>query len=244
MILVIIYLNYLFQYKWFESIFHFFPLFFLFYFLIYFIIKNSKKIIKDKKNNTIYEIKYTFLTFIIFFIITYFYFKLYEKWVINFSFDFSIWSIVFWIFFVILHDAYFYLIHTFLHTKFMMKYVHIVHHKSNPSNIWSSYNFHPIEAIFYAWASIIIFVFPVNFFALLIAIFVNDFLTILWHCWYELFWKNIKNTFFYKYFATTTYHDTHHSHNNWNLWLYFTHFDNIFKTRSKDYEKNLDNITK
>lgn len=243
MILPIIYINYLIFYWNFESIFYAIPFFGIFFWIIYTIIKKSKKI-NNNKNNTIYEKKYTIISFIIFFIITFWYFSAFEKWIINFNFDFNIWSIFFGIIFVILHDAYFYVIHRFLHTNLMMKYVHIVHHKSNPSNIWSSYSFHPIEAIFYAWVSLIVFIFDVNIYALLFAILYNDFFTIMWHCWYEIFTKKSKNNFFYKYCATTTYHDIHHSHNNWNIWLYFKYLDTIFKTKSKDNEKVFDNTIK
>lgn len=242
MILPIVYINYLISYWNFESIVYAFPFFTIFYWAIYLIIKNSKKIITDKKNNTKYEIKYTITSFLIFFAIVFWYFTAFKKGIINFNFDFNIWSIVLWIVFVVLHDAYFYMAHRFLHTPFVMKYVHIVHHKSNPSNIWSSYNFHPIEAVFYAGISSIIFVFDVNIFALLFAIFYNDFFTILGHCWYELFGKNIKKSWFYKYCVTTTYHDVHHSHNNGNIGLYFTYLDNIFKTKSKDSEAVFDKL--
>ena len=242
MILPIVYINYLIFYWNLESIFYAVLFFTIFFLGIYFIIKKSKKIIPDKKNNTNYEIKYTTSSFLIFFCIVYFYFTLFEKWILSFNFDFNVWSFLFWIIFVILHDVYFYIIHIFLHTRFMMKYVHIVHHKSNPSNVWSSYSFHPIEAIFYAGVSLIIFVFDINIYALLFAVFYNDFFTILGHCWYELFDKKSKKSYFYKHCATTTYHDVHHSHNNGNIGLYFTYLDRFFKTNSKDYEKVFDNL--
>lgn len=215
-----------------------------FYWTIYILIKNSHKIDKLRKNNCRPEIKYTTITFVIFFLIIYGYFRLFEYWYIWFSFDFSIWSVIMGIILVIAHDAYFYAIHRLLHTKFFMKHVHYIHHMSNPSNIRSSYNFHPVEAIFYAGASVVIFIFDVNFYALLIAIFVNDFLTIMWHCGYEIFSDKIKNSRFYQYVATTSFHDLHHSRNNWNMALYFRHLDKIFKTESRDYEMSFDKSTK
>ena len=244
MILPIVYINYLIFYWNFESLLYAIPFFIVFYGSIYWIIRKSKKIISDKKNNTAYEIKYTILSFIIFFAIVFLYFSAFEKWIVHFSFEFNIWIVVLGMLFVIFHDAYFYVVHRFLHTRFMMKYVHIVHHKSNPSNIWSSYSFHPVEALLYAGVSGIIFIFDINIYALFFAIFYNDFCTIIGHCGYEIFGKNIKDTWFYKYCITTTYHNTHHSDNNWNIWLYLTYLDKIFKTNSKDYEKKFDTVTK
>ena len=242
MILPIVYINYLIFYWKLESLLYVIPFVAIFFGSIFWIVKKSKKIIPNRKNNTAYEIKYTITSFVIFFAIVFWYFKAYQNGMINFSFEFNIWSIVLGVLFVVFHDAYFYLVHRFLHTPFMMKYVHIVHHKSNPSNIWSSYSFHPIEALFYAWVSSIIFIFDVNIYALLFATFYNDFFTILGHCWYELFDQKIKESWFYKYFATTTYHDVHHSHNNGNIGLYFTYLDLIFKTKSKDSEKIFDKV--
>ncbi len=243
MILLIVYINYLIFYWNFGSLIYSIPLFILFFGGIFWIIKKSKKIIPDRRNNTVYEIKYTLTSFIIFFTVVFCYFSALEKGIIHFDFNFHIWSGILWIFFIILHDAYFYAIHRFLHTKFMMKHVHRVHHKSNPSNVWSSYSFHPIEAIFYAGVSSIIFILDVNIYALLFAIFYNDFFTILGHCGYELFGSRIKNTWFHKYCATTTYHDVHHSYNNGNIWLYFIYLDLLFETKSKDTEIVFDKVS-
>ena len=215
MILLIVYINYLIFYWNFGSLIYSIPLFILFFGGIFWIIKKSKKIIPDRRNNTVYEIKYTLTSFIIFFTVVFCYFSALEKGIIHFDFNFHIWSGILWIFFIILHDAYFYAIHRFLHTKFMMKHVHRVHHKSNPSNIY----------------------------ALLFAIFYNDFFTILGHCGYELFGSRIKNTWFHKYCATTTYHDVHHSYNNGNIWLYFIYLDLLFETKSKDTEIVFDKVS-
>ncbi len=242
MILLIIYLNYFLYTFDLESLFYAIPFFGLFYGWIWTILYKSHKINLHKKNNTSVEVKYTITSFLVFFPIVYFYFFLYNQGIIRFSFDINIWAFIVWVVFVFLHDAYFYVLHRVLHTKFMMKYVHIIHHKSHPSNIWSSYSFHPIEAVLYAGISTIIFIFDVNIYALLFATLYNDFFTILGHCWYEIFGKGIKGTWFYRWCATTTYHDVHHSHNNWNIWLYFTYLDRICKTRSKDTDKVFDNV--
>lgn len=46
----------------------------------------------------------------------------------------------------VLHDAYFYWTHRFMHLKSVFKYVHRVHHESSNPSPWAAFSFHPIEA--------------------------------------------------------------------------------------------------
>lgn len=242
MILPIIYINYLIFFEDFSWFFLISSFFLCFISIIYLYIRYSKKINPWKIPHISYEMKYTTFSFLIFFTITFWYFYTYKSGFINFIFDINIFTILYAVVFVILHDAYFYILHRFLHTPFMMKYVHRVHHISHPTNVWSSYSFHPIEALLYAFVTVILFFIDVHFYALLFAIFYNDLFTILGHSGYEFFGKKYRLSLFYKYFATPSYHDVHHSRGNGNIGLYFTYLDNIFHTRSKDTEKVFDNI--
>jgi sterol desaturase/sphingolipid hydroxylase (fatty acid hydroxylase superfamily) len=212
-----------------------------FYLFIYIIIKKSTKI-----NQWVwkikYEITYTTISFLIFTTILTLYMYLFKLDILYFDFNFSLYSILLWALFIFWHDLYFYIIHRLLHQKFLFKYIHYVHHKSNPSNIFSSYSFHPIEALLYIAITGIIFIWGVNFYALLIAAFVSDFLTIIWHSWYELFSRKFSKNPLFKIMATTSYHDLHHSRNSWNIALYFTYLDKIFWTYDSQYKDNFINI--
>ncbi len=44
------------------------------------------------------------------------------------------------------NEVHFYLVHRVLHTRWLMRHVHAVHHRSRVPTPWSTYAFHPLEA--------------------------------------------------------------------------------------------------
>lgn len=193
--------------------------------------KTPKKILKMEIKNTIYS-------FFIYFFIIFWFFYLFQKWIIWFDFSFNFWLIPYTLILILFHDVYFYFVHKLLHTKYFYKNFHLDHHRSVYPTLWSAYNFHPVEAILYVFVALPIFFINLNFFALLFTIFINDFLVLLWHSGYELFEKKPRNWFF-KYFIIVSFHDSHHTRNKWNLWLYFSWWDKLFKTYDEEWELNI-----
>jgi len=65
------------------------------------------------------------------------------------SFDHYGWTYFFLSPFIlsILHDLYFYLTHRMLHTSWMYRRFHSVHHASLEPSPWASFSFHPVESI-------------------------------------------------------------------------------------------------
>ena len=55
----------------------------------------------------------------------------------------------------ILHEAHFFCIHRLIHTPFLYKWVHSVHHNSINPSPWSSLSMHPVEHLLY-WSDILI----------------------------------------------------------------------------------------
>ena len=53
------------------------------------------------------------------------------------------------------HDAHFYCIHRLIHTPFLYKWVHSVHHNSVNPSPWSSLSMHPVEHLLY-WSDVLI----------------------------------------------------------------------------------------
>lgn len=49
----------------------------------------------------------------------------------------------------VIHETHFYLIHRLIHTRFLYKWVHSVHHNSNNPSPWSSLSMHPVEHLLY-----------------------------------------------------------------------------------------------
>ena len=49
----------------------------------------------------------------------------------------------------VIHETHFYLIHRLIHTPFLYKWVHSLHHNSVNPSPWSSLSMHPVEALAY-----------------------------------------------------------------------------------------------
>jgi len=240
MILFLIYIVYIIWYWWSLnlSIVFYWALFFLFYIAI--CIFYHKKSIRINKNNSIkkFEIINTIRSLIIYFFIILWIFYLYSIWYIVFDFSVSWYIIVFeTILFILYDDAFFYLFHRIMHIPIIYKYSHIVHHRSVYSNIMSAYNFGFLEAFVYAFSITPIFIFHLNIYSFLVAIFINDFANVLWHSWFEMFYKNKRLDPLW-FFQLTSYHDLHHTKNRSNYALYFSYLDKIFKTYDKRNQKS------
>jgi sterol desaturase/sphingolipid hydroxylase (fatty acid hydroxylase superfamily) len=104
----------------------------------------------------------------------------------------------------------------------------------------SWYSFHPIEAIMYMFVLWILFLFDLNLYAFLFAIFMTDFITTLWHTGKEIFGEKYKKSIWFAIFTNSAHHFSHHYQNNGNLAWYFTYLDKLFWTYNKDYEHLFD----
>jgi sterol desaturase/sphingolipid hydroxylase (fatty acid hydroxylase superfamily) len=49
--------------------------------------------------------------------------------------------------YVLLFDAYFYVLHRLLHTRWAFRHVHAVHHRAREVDLWSTIAMHPIEFV-------------------------------------------------------------------------------------------------
>lgn len=106
-----------------------------------------------------------------------------------------------------------------LHTKWLYKKIHVVHHKSVNTTPWTAYAFHPAEAFMF-------FTF--------VAVATN----IIGHLGFEIIPEKTRSSLIGKFFASSTYHNLHHQGNKINFAYYFTFGDKImdtlrFKTHSK-----------
>jgi sterol desaturase/sphingolipid hydroxylase (fatty acid hydroxylase superfamily) len=63
--------------------------------------------------------------------------------------------IVLWLLIPIWHEAHFYVIHRLIHTPFLYRHVHSVHHNSVNPSPWSSLSMHPLEHLLYFSSSLL-----------------------------------------------------------------------------------------
>ncbi|POY36635.1 sterol desaturase family protein [Solitalea longa] len=136
---------------------------------------------------------------------------------------------------ILLHDIYFYLTHRLLHTRWLLRNVHSVHHRSvNPTPL-AAYCFHPVEAIL---QSLIVFPFvtilPINLFAFLLFTFLVLLMNVMGHLGFEFMSQRFRSSKIGMFFTSSTHHNLHHQKVNENYGYYFTWCDQLFKTIHKD----------
>ena len=146
--------------------------------------------------------------------------------------------------YILWHDTYFYWSHRALHHPKLMKF-HVIHHKSHNTTPFTSFSFHPVEALVQTGFLVLIFVIPIHIFALAAVMFWQMIFNVLGHLGFEIFPQKIHKNILGKHFNTVTHHNMHHRYINQNFGLYFNFWDRIMKTNHKEYEKQYEiNVSK
>lgn len=74
--------------------------------------------------------------------------------------DNPVWLVAFWLVIPLFHEFHFFCIHRLIHTPWLYKHVHSVHHNSINPSPWSSLSMHPVEHLLYWSDSLIHLVLP------------------------------------------------------------------------------------
>ncbi len=140
---------------------------------------------------------------------------------------------------LVIHDTYFYLIHRFMHHKFVMRHVHRLHHNSTDPTPYTGYAFHPWETVLeFAFLPLIIFILPMHIGVFALWQYGGIMLFSMYaHLGYEImprWWVTNPVT---KYFNTPTHHNMHHSKFKYNYSLYFNYLDRWFGTQHPKYDQ-------
>jgi Delta7-sterol 5-desaturase len=124
---------------------------------------------------------------------------------------------------MIVHDMYFYWTHRILHLKPFFKRFHLVHHESKIPTAWTSFAFHPVEALIQALILPLMMIFiPVHGIVLLSFLVLMTLFGLLNHIGYEYYPKFMESKF---RFITASHHQFHHLQAQKNYGLYFTWWD-------------------
>lgn len=199
------------------------------------------------KSYVIREIKYSFLTVFIFgLVLVPVMWASYHRWTLiyhpadKYGYPYLIFSALLMIF---LHDAYFYWTHRLLHWKPLFKHVHKIHHLSLNPTPFSSYAFHPVEALFeISIVPLIVFTIPYHVYALYFFTGYTLFMNVAGHMGYEFFPKGFASHKILKWHNTATNHNMHHRFVKCNYGLYFNIWDRIMKTNHPRYEEIYDEV--
>ena len=142
---------------------------------------------------------------------------------------------------VIIHDIYFYWTHRLLHTRWLMRHVHSVHHRSSDPTIWAAFSFHPLEAVInFGVFYVLVFTIPLHISVFFLFFFINTSNNLLGHCGFEIFPKKFTRHWVGKWFTTSTHHHMHHKFGKGNYALYFTCLDYLFSTVHSKYHTQFD----
>lgn len=128
---------------------------------------------------------------------------------------------------MLFHDAYFYWSHRWMHSDFLYRTVHSVHHKSlNPTPL-SSYCFHPIEAFMEVFFLLpLLALLPMHPSAIFAFLLLTFFFNVQGHTGFEFLPKWVWRTGL----TTPTHHNLHHRRFNCNYALYGRIWDEWFGT--------------
>ena len=153
----------------------------------------------------------------------------------------------YWVFSIaamaIIHDAYFYWTHRFMHLKAVFKYVHRVHHESSNPSPWAAFSFHPLEAIVeFGIVYVIAFTMPYHISAMIVFFSYMTIMNVLGHLGYEFFPRGFTRGRFSWWHNTSTHHNMHHARSNCNYGLYFNWWDRLMGTNHREYHTTFDTV--
>jgi lathosterol oxidase len=149
--------------------------------------------------------------------------------------DISDYGLIYWILslplVLVIQDTYFYWTHRLLHHKNFFHPFHSAHHQSRIPSAWTSFAFHPVEALIQALILPLILIFiPIHFSVLILFLLLMTFFGIFNHLGYEFLPRSLE----YKLgVITATHHHIHHQKVSQNYGLFFNWWDQWFGTESR-----------
>jgi len=144
---------------------------------------------------------------------------------------------------LVLYETYYYWLHRWMHLPKIYKIVHRVHHDSVNTSVFTSFSFHPLEALLqFLFIPLILITIPIHYYALGIVLIIMTVSAIVNHAGTEIYPKNFHKHFLGRWLIGATHHDLHHKTFRSNFGLYFTFWDRWMKTESEkfpsEFEKN------
>ena len=144
---------------------------------------------------------------------------------------------------IIIHDAYFYWAHRFMHLQSVFRIFHRVHHLSVNPSPWAAFSFQPMESIVEAMIlPLIVFIIPMHPYALFIFLLFITLMNVLGHLGYEIFPSGFTRHPVWNWMNTSTHHNMHHRFFSCNYGLYFNWWDRIMHTNHENYHEFFENV--
>jgi len=133
--------------------------------------------------------------------------------------------------YLVLHDAWFYWTHRWMHQPRLFRVAHAVHHASRPPTAWAAMSFHPIEALTGAVViPALVFFVPIHAAMLGVVLLVMTLMGITNHMGWELFPRALVHSRLGGWLITASHHQRHHERYSCNYGLYFCYWDRLCGT--------------
>jgi Delta7-sterol 5-desaturase len=133
--------------------------------------------------------------------------------------------------YLLLHDAWFYWTHRWMHRPKLFRAAHAVHHASRPPTAWAAMSFHPLEALTGAVViPALVLLIPIHAGALLLVLTVMTVMGVTNHMGWELFPRAMVEGPAGNWLITASHHHRHHREYGCNYGLYFRFWDRLCGT--------------
>jgi sterol desaturase/sphingolipid hydroxylase (fatty acid hydroxylase superfamily) len=131
--------------------------------------------------------------------------------------------------------------HRFLHTRWMFKKIHCIHHSSRNPTALTFLTLHPVETIMTSLSTpLCIFLFPISANALIILYMLNLIHAAYAHNGFEWF----PGKFSRQWGNNAIAHYLHHKNVKVNFSYYYLFWDRLFGTLDKNYDKTYEAVIK
>ncbi|MBM4279251.1 MAG: sterol desaturase family protein [Deltaproteobacteria bacterium] len=135
-------------------------------------------------------------------------------------------------------DTWFYWQHRALHTPWLFRHVHAIHHRPTNPTAFAGFAHHPVETfaedLYFLLFVLVVPIHPVAFGLVGLHAFT---LAILGHMGFEFFPRGFTAHPLFGLHNTATHHNMHHSHVGGNYSLYFNVWDRLMGTNHPDYHR-------
>ena len=146
--------------------------------------------------------------------------------------------LIFW------QDLCIYWTHRLMHTRWMFRHVHGVHHRSRSPSPWAAYAMHPVEAIANGGLPLAaLAVVPVQEHVLALFVLHQVIRNAYGHAAIECLPQRFVRHRFWGQLTTTTHHHLHHEMTRGNYGLWFTWCDRVFGTELANYQQRFEAVT-
>lgn len=141
------------------------------------------------------------------------------------------------------YDTWIYWQHRWLHTPFLFKHVHSVHHRVSNPTAFAAFAQHPVETFMGNIYFILFLIFvPMHPFALALAGAYMFGIGILAHHGYEFYPSGFTRHRLLGWINTSTHHNMHHRHVGCNYGNWFNYWDTLMGTNHPAYHDTFDAI--